>query len=206
MLTRLSEAFLVCVVTRAQARKSTIDLSDTFMSLENPFTPSRPRSSTHRSLSTSSGAEISALSLPIDRDLIMREQKKDPSLAKCRASAAGKGDVMNKSVTYYWENDLLMRKWTPSQSQDLGWNTACQLVVPAKFRLHVLMLGHDHDFAGHLGVKKSYHRILRYFFWPGLKSDVATHCCSCHRCQMAGKPNQVIPPAPLRYSCYGRTI
>ena len=60
------------------------------------------------------------------------------------------------------------------------------------------MLGHDHDFAGHLGVKKSYHRILRYVFWPGLKSDVATHCHSCHRCQMAGKPNQVIPPSPLR--------
>ena len=98
---------------------------------------------------------------------------------------------MNTSVAYYWENDLLMRKWT----QDFGWNTACQLVVPAKFRLHVLMLGHDHDFSGHLGVKKSYHRI---FFWPGLKSDVATHCRSCHRCQMAGKPNQVIPPAPLR--------
>ena len=120
------------VVTRAQARKFNTDLSDTFMSLENPFTPSRPRSSAHRSLSMSSGAEISnsALPLPIDRELIMREQKKDPSLAKCHASAAGKGDVMNKYVAYYWENDLLMRKWTPSQ----GWNTACQLVVPAKFR------------------------------------------------------------------------
>ena len=209
-----SEVFPVCVVTRAQARRSNnADLSDTFMSLENPFTSFLESSgdSAHRSLSTTVGAEVpissrsrstqleiteSALSLPIDRELIMREQKKDPSLAKCRATA-GKGDIVNGSVAYYWDNGLLMRKWTPSQSQDLGWNTACQLVVPAKFRLHVLMLGHDHDFAGHLGIKKSYYRILRYFFWPGLKSDLVKHCRSCHRCQMTGKPNQVIPPAPL---------
>lgn len=33
--------------------------------------------------------------------------------------------------------------------------------------------------------------------WPGLKSDVVQYCCTCHVCQLAGKPNQVIPPAPL---------
>lgn len=47
------------------------------------------------------------------------------------------------------------------------------------------------------GLKKTYDRVLRYFFWPGLKSDVACYCQSCHVCQVSGKPNQVIPPAPL---------
>lgn len=28
-------------------------------------------------------------------------------------------------------------------------------------------------------------------------SDVTHYCRSCHACQVAGKPNQVIPPAPL---------
>ena len=100
-------------------------------------------------------------------------------------------------MAYYWEDGLLMRKWIQSQSGDLGWNTAYQVVVPAKCRLHVLTLGHDHDFAGHLGINKSYHRIMHYFFWPGLKSDVVKHCRSCHACQIAGKPNQGIRPAPL---------
>lgn len=37
-----------------------------------------------------------------------------------------------------------------------------------------------------------------YFFWPGLKADVTRFCWSCHVCQLCGKPNQTIPPAPLR--------
>lgn len=36
------------------------------------------------------------------------------------------------------------------------------------------------------------------FFWPGLKADVAKHCRSCHTCQMVGKPNKPILPAPLQ--------
>ncbi|KAL2085082.1 hypothetical protein ACEWY4_018402 [Coilia grayii] len=214
-----SEFFPVCVVTRAQARKSEpSDLCDTFLTFDNPLCSS-PNSSgdcAPRSLSTTDGAEIAnsvpslskpdgaanvfahPLSLAIDRELLRCEQRKDQSLAKYRAMAVGKRGSMCKTVVYFWENGLLMRRWTPSQSQDLGWNSAVQLVVPAKFRLHVLTLGHDCDFAGHLGVKKTYHRILRYFFWPGLKSDVVKHCRSCHHCQLAGKPNQVIKPAPLR--------
>ena len=31
-----------------------------------------------------------------------------------------------------------------------------------------------------------------------MKSDVAQYCRSCHVCQITGKPNQVIPPAPLK--------
>lgn len=39
--------------------------------------------------------------------------------------------------------------------------------------------------------------MIRHFFWPGLKKDVASYCRSCHVCQKIGKPNQNIPPAPL---------
>lgn len=35
---------------------------------------------------------------------------------------------------------------------------------------------------------------LKHFFWPGLKSDVVQYC---HVCQITGKPNEIIPPAPL---------
>lgn len=199
----LESVFPACVVTRAQSRKykDAVDLSDTFTAMEN-FPPSPPvlfSASETKSLSTTDGAEVAdTLSLSIDKVLISCEKKKDPSLARCRIAAAGQGDIVNKSVSFYWEDGLLMRKRTPPHSEDLGWNAVYQLVVPAKFRLQVLMLGYDHDFAGHFGIKKTYHRILRYFFWPGLKSDVVKHCRSCHRCQLAGKPNQVIPPAPLR--------
>ncbi|KAK0155661.1 Retrovirus-related Pol polyprotein from transposon 412 [Merluccius polli] len=95
----LAEVFPVCVVTRGQARKSrSTDLCDSFMSLENPIVSSPD--SARRSLSTADGAETrksprspstfggtemfkSLLSLPVDRELLRREQGKDPSLAKC---------------------------------------------------------------------------------------------------------------------------
>ncbi len=51
--------------------------------------------------------------------------------------------------------------------------------------------------SGHLGITKTYNRILRHFFWPGLKRDVVEFCRICHTCRCMGKPNQVILPAPL---------
>lgn len=45
--------------------------------------------------------------------------------------------------------------------------------------------------------QKSKGSIVKHFFWPGLKSAVSRFCKSCHTCQLAGKPNQKIPPALL---------
>lgn len=39
--------------------------------------------------------------------------------------------------------------------------------------------------------------MLQQFFWLGLKRDVSLFCRTCHVCQVTGKPNQVIKPAPL---------
>ena len=58
-------------------------------------------------------------------------------------------------------------------------------------------LAHDHSWSGHLGVTKTYDTVHRHFFWPGLKGDVAQFCRTCRTCQIAGKPNQSIPHAPL---------
>ncbi len=40
--------------------------------------------------------------------------------------------------------------------------------------------------------------MAKYFYWPGLRSAVSRYCRSCHTCQLAGKPNQIIRPAPLQ--------
>ncbi|XP_068210061.1 uncharacterized protein [Palaemon carinicauda] len=49
----------------------------------------------------------------------------------------------------------------------------------------------------HLGISKTYKRLLDDYYWPGMKADVKHHIESCHPCQVTGKPNQKIPPAPL---------
>lgn len=40
-------------------------------------------------------------------------------------------------------------------------------------------------------------KFIYLFFLPNLIRDAVQFCKSCHICQVAGKPNQVIPPAPL---------
>ena len=60
-----------------------------------------------------------------------------------------------------------------------------------------LKLAHETPMSGHLGVNKTYHKILNHFYWPSLKTDVSNYCRSCHTCQVVGKPNQVIPKAEL---------
>lgn len=70
------------------------------------------------------------------------------------------------------------------------------MVVPVKFRELVLKTSHG-NIAGHFGVKKTYDHILRHFYWPRLKRDVSAFIRTCHTCQLTGKPNQTLKPAPL---------
>ncbi len=89
-----------------------------------------------------------------------------------------------------------MHRWKPQQ-EDLDWQEVRQIVLPAGYRQPVLKLAHENALTGHVGITKTYQRVTRYFFWPGLKSAVSRFCKSCHVWQMAGKPNQKIPPALL---------
>ena len=52
--------------------------------------------------------------------------------------------------------------------------------------------------AGHMGVNKTYDRILSHFYWPGVRKDVFEFLKSCHTCQLVVKPNQKIPLAFLK--------
>lgn len=100
---------------------------------------------------------------------------------------------------YFICEGVLTRKWRPlTACASDEWWILYQVVVPVPYRKAVLSLAHDHHFAGHLCINKTTDRILRNFFWPGLKRDVAKYCKTCHLCQVVCKPNQLIPPAPLQ--------
>ena len=71
-------------------------------------------------------------------------------------------------------------------------------MVPKLYRSEILSLAHETPMSGHLGVNKTYHKILNHFYWPGFKADVSNNCRSCHTCQVVWKPNQVIPKAGLQ--------
>ncbi len=134
--------------------------------------------------------------LNVSREHLAATQKADPSLAKCVMAVDCATHVPDLGVAYFWEKGLLMSKWKPQQ-EELGWQEVQQIVLPSGYRQQILKHAHENVLSGHVGITKTYNRIVKYFFWPGLKSAVSRFCKSCHTCQLAGKPNQKIPPAPL---------
>ena len=60
-------------------------------------------------------------------------------------------------------------------------NKLC-IVVPEKYRDALLEEAHAGRFAGHLGDKKVYDRLRRYYWWRGMRGDVRKFCRSCLVC------------------------
>ena len=202
-----------CAVTRAMAKRANqnngmqdINLADTLIGqsfndeILNSLSPSQadiqtdfdnPRSNTDVSPSISNDQ--------LSRSQLCKEQHSDPEISPLFDRALDESEMSQVPVCYYLKNDILMRKWRPPDvSADDEWTVNHQIVVPRAYRPEILNLAHETPMSGHLGVNKTYHKILNHFFWPGLKSDFSQHCKSCHTCHMVGKPNQTIPKACLQ--------
>ncbi|XP_069981706.1 uncharacterized protein [Penaeus vannamei] len=106
---------------------------------------------------------------PVTREKLIEEQYKDPELQ-----------------TFY---DRL------TDTNDTS-KIVHQIVIPKPLRTDVLNIAHD--ISGHLGVNKTYYKILAHFYWPKMKRDVGYYCQSCHICQVNGKPGDGIKPYPLQ--------
>uniref|UniRef100_A0A3B3HSJ7 Gypsy retrotransposon integrase-like protein 1 n=1 Tax=Oryzias latipes TaxID=8090 RepID=A0A3B3HSJ7_ORYLA len=184
--------FPSCVVTRARSKKGEIDLSDSFLATdESSDGEERTKEVKQVVPPLTSIADPN----PASRKDFIMAQRNDVTLSRCLSSVVLKEEARRKTTAYFLDNNLLMRRW--SDGLETGGRDVYQVVVPTDYRNKVLSLAHDHPWSGHLGVNKTYNRILRHFFWPGLKADVVRFCKTCHKCQVAGKPNQVIRPAPL---------
>uniref|UniRef100_A0AAQ4RE84 Gypsy retrotransposon integrase-like protein 1 n=1 Tax=Gasterosteus aculeatus aculeatus TaxID=481459 RepID=A0AAQ4RE84_GASAC len=172
---RYPDVFPACAVTRAQRAKTVSDIggeqSETKVVIPLPdLPPSVPRLEW------------------------VESQQVDPSLSGLLTNVLPESEVGNVALGYFLQDGLLVRKWVPRKGDFVG-EPVFQIVVPDTFRVAVLKIAHDES--GHLGPRKTYDRILRYFFWPKLKRDVSNYIKSCHTCQLTGKPSQSIKTAPL---------
>ena len=205
-----------CAVTRAMAKKAKqndgdIDLTDTFLgqSFKHEITNSLSPRLSGKQTDLSDKAESSHYSSILNNqgqghDLVSRsqlcqEQHNDPEILPLLERTLDEKEIDQVPVCFYVKNGILMRKWRPPDvSAEDEWTVNHQIVVPRVYRPEILNLAHDTPMSGHLGINKTYHKILNHFYWPGLKSDVSQFCKSCHTCQMVGKPNQTIPKAHLQ--------
>ena len=131
----------------------------------------------------------------LSREKLINAQKVDVTLASLFQLASLDVDLDKEPQCFFFRDGILMRKWRPYNVPDQC-NSLEQIVVPSGYRDEILSVAHD-GLAGHLGISKTLNRISQHFFWPGVKQDVVRFCKTCHVCQLTGKPNQTIPPAPL---------
>lgn len=102
----------------------------------------------------------------------MAEQKADSTLADLFDKVVPDSVVRNSAQCYFLLDGLLVRKWVPHYDQSLG-EPVFQIVVPTTLRNKVLQTSHG-DVAGHMGVRKTYDRILRYFFLATFKAGCSS--------------------------------
>ena len=118
-------------------------------------------------------------------------QQSDPELIQSLQDALCESEAAKVPTCFYMRSGVLMRKWRPpTVSPDEEWQVSHQIVVPKCYREDVLNLAHELPLAGHLGIKKTYQKVLSHFYWPSLHRDVVKFCRACHTCQVVGKPNQ----------------
>ena len=202
-----------CAVTRAMAKKailknsnSDIDLTDTFIGqyfnneIKKSLDPSLSDTQTDLSMSCHSPPRsIDQGHDTLSKSQLIQEQQTDPEISKLIFRALPENEISQVPMCYYIKNGILMRKWRPFDvPADDEWAVYHQIVVPKSYRHEILSIAHESPMSGHLGINKTYHKIINHFYWPGLKSDVSKYCKTCHTCQMVGKPNQTIPKAQLQ--------
>ena len=184
---------------------SDIDLTDTFIGqyfnneIIKSLDPSLSDTQTDSSMSChSSPRSIDQGHDTLSKSQLIQEQQTDPEISKLIFRALPENKISQVPICYYIKNGILMRKWRPYDvPADDEWAVYHQIVVPKSYRHEILSIAHESPMSGHLGINKTYHKIINHFYWPGLKSDVSKYCKTCHTCQMVGKPNQTIPKAQL---------
>ena len=198
-----TDIYQACAVTRAMEKKEKqtscegdpFDLSDTFLT-DKEYVGDNTKSSDKASQQYSPWREVNHLSLSGSE--LVKEQMQDSDIMLLRQRALPLEDASKEPECYYLKDDILMRKWRPPDAlPSEEWRQVHQIVVPKIYRQEIIELAHGTPLAGHLGVRKTCQKVLQHLYWPRLKSDVAQYCRSCHICQVVGKPNQKIPPAPL---------
>ena len=171
-----------CAVTKAMAKKAKqnnglqdINLADTLIGqsfndeISNSLSPSQSDIQTDFEISRSNlDLSPSISNDQLSWSQLCKEQHSDPEISPLFDRALDDNEMAQVPVCYYVKNDILMRKWRPPDvSADDEWTVNHQIVVPRAYRSEILNLAHETPMSGHLGVNKTYHKILNHFFWPG---------------------------------------
>ncbi|GBN12921.1 Transposon Ty3-I Gag-Pol polyprotein [Araneus ventricosus] len=129
--------------------------------------------------------EIGALSTILN---LGQEQRKDSEISNTIQSCQ-ESKKSNRSDLHLIDGTLYKRNFDPSGKRWLP-------VIPKHLRLDIVRHFHDAPTAGHLGFIKTYDRLRKRFYWPGLYRSVRNYVMHCKECQRR-KPIPQKPPGHL---------
>ena len=118
---------------------------------------------------------------------LIAEQHKDTELVSLFARVVSENEVSKNPVCLFTKNGVLMRKWRPPDvSVENEWAVKHQIVIPKSFREEILSMVHKTPLSGHMGVTKTCHKILNYYYWSVVvrrrpSGQAAKYYC-CERC------------------------
>ena len=189
--------FPACAVTRAEARRAKIDQEQVDQNAETQRVHNDATST--RNVAHASEDELTDKYLSMTREQLIKEQETDTELSHLMEEAVDEEEATRYGNCFYIKSGVLMRKWRPPNAPASDdWQVVHQIVLPHCCRHGIISVAHDPPLGGHLGVNKTYRKVLTHFYWPKMKRDIAQFCRTCHTCQVVGKPNKPIPVAPLK--------
>ncbi|UYV83583.1 hypothetical protein LAZ67_23001537 [Cordylochernes scorpioides] len=113
--------------------------------------------------------------------LVREQQNLDPDITKI-SNALNQGEGAER---FEMKNGLLYKR----NFDPLG--RRLLLVIPKCMRPDILKEFHDVPTAGHLGFARTYDRIRKRYFWPGLYNSVRRYVAHCKECQRRKGENKL---------------
>ena len=114
----------------------------------------------------------------MDHDLVLlKEWLQDPPNDETLAAESPELKTLwNHRQQIVLENDILWYNWIQDGTERK------LFIIPSAMKSIVLNLAHDNSLAGHFGREKTYERIARNFYWPGMRRDIEEHVRGCYAC------------------------
>ncbi|XP_068232118.1 uncharacterized protein [Palaemon carinicauda] len=187
--TELYDPFMGEVTTRSKSAEGKVNDYDG-LDLQNLFKDS-PET-----------IQVSKVSTPlrmlkVNKEEFVKSQIEDENLKVIRDNAlVDINDIEKEENCYFVKDGILMRKF---KSRNVN-NDVEQVIIPNSYKNFVLGIAHDSSYSGHLGINKTYEKLLRYFYWPKMHKDCSEYCKNCDLCQKVGKAQhdpKVMPLQPI---------
>ena len=100
------------------------------------------------------------------------EQKDDPSLKHLWQKVKSRGE--NSKYIFVIEKGWLCRQLGDCSNTDKDCGPKV-LVVPTKYRSHIVKIAHEALLQGHLGVNNTLSKIQSQVYWPGIADCVSRY-------------------------------